>query len=247
MRREARGGPHAPRRRASTSRGPARGLTLAQQQIGRDRQGHLAQRPGAHHGRADRVARLRTKSTQLFRIIASPARQGVAILFICHRMEEVFADRRHGSRCSATDAGSRRGRVAEVTPSSAIRRHGRARGPGAVQAAPESHPGEVVLSVQGLGRGGRLRRTSVRPARGRGARLRRAGRRRRTDVGLALFGIAPATRAPSSSTASRSRSAAPRSRSAAASPTRPRTAASWASSSRCRSPRTSPCRPCPGS
>ena len=112
---------------------------------------------------------------QLFGIVERLRERGVAILFISHRLEEVFrvADRvtvmRDGRWISTTPA-------AELTAGEAIRQMvGRAvvefykRTP--------SHPGEVVLRGRGPGRRGSLRGRLVRPPRRRGPRVRRARRR----------------------------------------------------------------------
>ncbi len=168
---------------------PARGLTLAQQQtveiakaISLNVRVLIMDEPTASLS-AHEV-------NQLFRIIAALRRQGVAILFISHRMEEVFqiADRvtvlRDGRWISTRP-------VSEVTPSSAIRDMvGRE-----VQELfkrPESHPGEVVLSVQGLGRAGAFQDITFDLHAGEVLGFAGLVGARRTDVGLALFGIAPA-------------------------------------------------------
>jgi rhamnose transport system ATP-binding protein len=168
---------------------PARGLTLAEQQtveiakaISLDVRVLIMDEPtaslSAHEVR------------KLFRIVASLKRQGVAVLFISHRMEEVF-------EISDTITVLRDGRWistrprSEMTPALAIRQmvgrevkelfHRERRVPGAVR-----------LSVRGLSREGRFRDVSfdVRAGEVLGfAGLIGAGR---TDVGLALFGVAPA-------------------------------------------------------
>ncbi len=168
---------------------PARGLTLAQQQtveiakaISLNVRVLIMDEPTASLS-AHEV-------NQLFRIIAALRRQGVAILFISHRMEEVFqiADRvtvlRDGRWISTRPA-------TEVTPASAIRDMvGRE-----IQELfkrPESHPGEVVLAVQGLGREGAFRDVSFELRAGEVLGFAGLVGARRTDVGLAIFGIAPA-------------------------------------------------------
>jgi len=168
---------------------PARGLTLAQQQtveiakaISLNVRVLIMDEPTASLS-AHEVS-------QLFRIIGALRREGVAILFISHRMEEVFqiADRvtvlRDGRWISTRP-------VAEVTPASAIRDMvGRE-----VQQLfqrPQSHPGEVVLSVEGLGRTGAFRDVTFELRAGEVLGFAGLVGARRTDVGLALFGIAPA-------------------------------------------------------
>jgi rhamnose transport system ATP-binding protein len=56
---------------------------------------------------------------------------------------------------------------------------------------PESHPGEVVLSVQGLGRAGAFQDVTFDLRAGEVLGFAGLVGARRTDVGLALFGIAP--------------------------------------------------------
>lgn len=170
---------------------PARGLTLAEQQtveiakaISLDVRVLIMDEPtaslSAHEVR------------QLFRIVAALKQEGVAILFISHRMEEVFeiANRvtilRDGRWISTTPR-------AELTPAAAIRQMvGRE-----VQELfrrERRQPGEVRLAVRSLQREGRFQDISfeVRAGEVLGfAGLVGAGR---TDVGLALFGIAPANR-----------------------------------------------------
>jgi rhamnose transport system ATP-binding protein len=168
---------------------PARGLTLAEQQtveiakaISLDVRVLIMDEPTASLS-ANEVRRL-------FRIVTHLRQQGVAILFISHRMEEVFeiADRvtilRDGRWISTTP------RV-ELTPTTAIRRMvGRE-----VQdlfRRQRREPGPVRLEVRGLGREGVFH--DVNFALHAGEVLGFAGLvgARRTDIGLALFGIAPA-------------------------------------------------------
>ena len=169
---------------------PARGLTLAQQQtveiakaISLNVRVLIMDEPTASLS-AHEV-------DQLFRIIAALRRQGVAILFISHRMEEVFqiADRvtvlRDGRWISTTPAG-------ELTPRERHPGHGRPRGAGAVQAARSRIRARCVLSVQGLAREGAFRDVSFELRAGEVLGFAGLVGARRTDVGLALFGIAPA-------------------------------------------------------
>lgn len=168
---------------------PARGLTLAEQQtveiakaISLDVRVLIMDEPtaslSAHEVR------------QLFRIVTNLRQQGVAILFISHRMEEVFeiADRvtilRDGRWISTTPR-------ADLTPASAIRQMvGRE-----VQELfrrQRREPGEVRLAVRGLGREGAFRDVSFDLHAGEVLGFAGLVGARRTDVGLALFGIAPA-------------------------------------------------------
>jgi rhamnose transport system ATP-binding protein len=128
--------------------------------------------------------------TQLFKIVRTLRSQGVAILFIGHRLEEVFqiADRvtvfRDGQWISSTPRE-------QVTAEQVIRDMvGRK-----VEdffAKSETEQGEVLMSVRGLGKENVF--TGIDFDIRRGEVLGFAGLvgSRRTDVGLALFGIEPA-------------------------------------------------------
>jgi rhamnose transport system ATP-binding protein len=168
---------------------PARGLTLAEQQtveiakaISLDARVLIMDEPTASLS-AHEVDRL-------FRIVGTLRAQGVAIVFISHRMEEVFAiaDRvtilRVGRWISTTPR-------AELTPSLAIRRMvGRE-----VQALfrRERRPlGPVRLSVRDLCREGVFQDVTFDLRAGEVLGLAGLVGARRTDIGLALFGIAPA-------------------------------------------------------
>jgi rhamnose transport system ATP-binding protein len=168
---------------------PARGLTLAEQQtveiakaISLDARVLIMDEPTASLS-AHEVDRL-------FRIVGTLRAQGVAIVFISHRMEEVFAiaDRvtilRDGRWISTTPR-------AELTPSLAIRRMvGRE-----VQALfrRERRPlGPVRLSVRDLCREGVFQDVTFDLRAGEVLGLAGLVGARRTDIGLALFGIAPA-------------------------------------------------------
>jgi rhamnose transport system ATP-binding protein len=171
--------------------GPARGLTLAEQQmveiakaISLDVRVLIMDEPtaslSAHEVR------------QLFRIVASLRERGVAVLFISHRMEEVFeiADRvtilRDGRWISTTP-------MAELTPAAAIR--------GMVGRTvvdlfrrERQAPGEVRLAVRDLSREGVFQGVTFDVRAGEVLGFAGLVGARRTDVGLALFGIAPADR-----------------------------------------------------
>lgn len=168
---------------------PARGLTLAAQQtveiakaISLQVRVLIMDEPTASLS-AHEVA-------QLFKIANTLRAQGVAILFISHRMEEVFAiaDRitvlRDGQLISSAPATT-------VTPEGIIRDMvGRAVDD--YFAKSQSSRGDLLLSVRGLGRVNTF--TDINFDIHRGEVLGFAGLvgSRRTDVGLALFGIAPA-------------------------------------------------------
>ena len=168
---------------------PARGLTLAEQQtveiakaISLDVRVLIMDEPTASLS-AHEVQ-------QLFRIVHTLRQQGVAILFISHRMEEVFdiADRvtilRDGRWISTTSR-------AELTPASAIRQMvGRE-----VQELfrrSRREPGPILLAVRGLCREGAFQDVSFDLRAGEVLGFAGLVGARRTDVGLALFGIAPA-------------------------------------------------------
>jgi rhamnose transport system ATP-binding protein len=127
---------------------------------------------------------------QLFRLVNTLRKQGVAILFISHRMEEVFeiADRvtvfRDGRLISSKPSG-------EVNAEAAIRDMvGRK-----VEdffAKTQTQRGELLLSVRNLAKEGVFSNVSFDVYRGEVFGLAGLVGARRTDVGLALFGIEPA-------------------------------------------------------
>jgi rhamnose transport system ATP-binding protein len=118
--------------------------------------------------------------------------QGVAVIYISHRLDEIFrvADRvtviRDGAHISTRP-------IAEVTEDSMVRDMvGRALESFAVKTQANPH-GETLLSVRKLGRAGTFHGISFDLARGEVLCLAGLVGARRTDVALALFGIAPAT------------------------------------------------------
>ena len=168
---------------------PARGLTLAQQQaveiakaISLNVRILIMDEPtaslSAHEVR------------QLFRIVGRLKRQGVAVLFISHRIEEVFevSDRitilRDGRWVSTSPRG-------ELTPASAIR--GMV-GREVVELFRRTRraPGDIRLAVHDLYREGAFRGVSFELRAGEVLGFAGLVGARRTDVGLALFGVAPA-------------------------------------------------------
>jgi len=132
------------------------------------------------------------EAQRLFGQVERLRERGVAVLFISHRLDEVFqiADRitvfRDGRRISSRSA-------AEVTEELLVREMvGRELGEFFVRTRHD--PREAVLDVSGLGRDGTFEDVSfsVRAGEVVGfAGLVGAGR---SDVGLALFGVAPADR-----------------------------------------------------
>jgi rhamnose transport system ATP-binding protein len=127
---------------------------------------------------------------RLFRQVRALKETGVAVLFITHRLEELFAisDRisvfRDGRHISTRP-------VAEVTEDSLVREMV-GRDPADFFARGEHPEGEVVMKVEGLGRSGIFSDVSFELRRGEVlgfAGLVGAGR---TDIALALFGVNPA-------------------------------------------------------
>jgi rhamnose transport system ATP-binding protein len=168
---------------------PARGLTLAAQQtveiakaISLKVRVLIMDEPTASLS-AHEVA-------QLFKLVKTLRQQGVAILFISHRMEEVFeiADRVTVFRDGRLVSSAPR---AEVTPERAIRDMvGRTIEDFFARA--DAERGEVLLSVRGLGHENAFSNVSFDVHRGEVLGFAGLIGARRTDVGLALFGIAPA-------------------------------------------------------
>ena len=169
--------------------GPARGLTLAEQQtveiakaISLDTRVLIMDEPTASLSAYE--------VRQLFRIVANLRERGVAVVFISHRMEEVFeiADRvtilRDGRWISTTP-------TAQLTPATAIRDMvGRATV--ALFKRTRRAPGEVRLAVRDLWREGVFQGITFEARAGEVLGFAGLVGARRTDVGLALFGIAPA-------------------------------------------------------
>ena len=168
---------------------PARGLTLAEQQtveiakaLSLDVRVLIMDEPtaslSAHEVR------------QLFRIVDTLRRQGVAILFISHRMDEVFeiADRvtilRDGRWISTTPR-------ADLTPAMAIRQMV-GREVKELFRRQRRQPGPVRLAVRNLSREGVFEDVAFELHEGEVLGFAGLVGARRTDVGLALFGIAPA-------------------------------------------------------
>ena len=128
---------------------------------------------------------------QLFRLVRDLRARGVAILFVSHRMEEVFdiADKvtvfRDGRLISTKPR-------ADVTPRSAIADMV-GREMGLLQPRAPAPRGDLLLSVKGLGREGVFTDVSFDLHRGEVLGFGGLIGAGRTDVGLALFGIEPAT------------------------------------------------------
>ena len=134
---------------------------------------------------AHEVARLMTIARAL-------KAKGVAVIYISHRLDEIFevADRvtviRDGQHISTKP-------LAEVTPHGMVKDMvGRAIDTHAVKTAANPH-GASVLRLEGLGRAGVFRGISFDLSAGEVLCFAGLVGARRTDVALALFGIAPAT------------------------------------------------------
>lgn len=127
---------------------------------------------------------------QLFKIAKTLKQQGVAILFISHRLDEVFeiADRvtvfRDGKWISTKPR-------AEVTPDGAIRDMV-GREITDLFSKTETTRGDVLLSVKNLGKENAFDGISFDVHRGEVLGFAGLVGARRTDVGLALFGVEPA-------------------------------------------------------
>jgi rhamnose transport system ATP-binding protein len=168
---------------------PARGLTLAAQQtveiakaISLDVRILIMDEPTASLS-AHEV-------TQLFRIVRSLRDQGVAILFIGHRLEEVFeiSDRvtvlRDGKWISSTPSG-------EVTSEQVIRDMV-GRDVEDFFAKSEAERGELLMSVRGLEKENAFSDINFDVYHGEVLGFSGLIGSRRTDVALALFGVEPA-------------------------------------------------------
>ncbi|HXG39531.1 MAG TPA: sugar ABC transporter ATP-binding protein [Candidatus Limnocylindrales bacterium] len=168
---------------------PARGLTLAEQQTVEIAKA-LSLRVRVLIMDEPTASLSAHEVRRLFGIVEALRREGVAILFISHRMEEVFeiADRITILRDGRVVSTGRRG---EFTPERAIRDMvGRkmteffTRTPAPI--------GDVVLEVRGLRREGAFEGITFAVRSGEVLGFAGLVGARRTDVGLALFGIAPA-------------------------------------------------------
>ena len=165
--------------------------------------------------------------------------QGVAVLFISHRIEEVFqiADRVTILRDGRWISTSPR---AELTPAGAIRRMvGRE-----VQELfrrERRQPGEVRLAVRGLQREGAFHDVTFELRAGEVLGFAGLVGARRTDVGLALFGIAPSDGGEIVLDGKPVTVPNPRDALRLGLPTAPKTGVNWAWSCRCPSPPTFRC------
>ena len=129
------------------------------------------------------------ETDRLFRVVRSLRERGAAVLFITHRLEEVFAEcqrvtvMRDGAWVSS-------GPVGAYTPASVVKQMvGRDLG----DLYPESRsvPGEVALEVRGLGRPGLFEDVSFSVRRGEIVALAGLVGAGRSEVARAIFGIDP--------------------------------------------------------
>ncbi|HKE74839.1 MAG TPA: sugar ABC transporter ATP-binding protein [Acidimicrobiales bacterium] len=127
---------------------------------------------------------------RLFRQVRRLRDEGVAVLFISHRLDEVFAiadrisvfrDGRHIATSARADATTG-GVIAAMVGREAAELYPRS----------EHHRGELVLRVRDLGRTGKFSGVGFDVHRGEILGLAGLVGAGRTDVALALFGIAPA-------------------------------------------------------
>lgn len=127
---------------------------------------------------------------QLFKLVKTLRDQGVAILFISHRMEEVFeiADRVTVFRDGKLISTKLR---ADVTPDGAIRDMV-GRKVEEFFAKTEAKRGNLIMSVHGLGKENAFSDINFEVFRGEVLGFAGLVGSRRTDVGLALFGVEPA-------------------------------------------------------
>lgn len=130
---------------------------------------------------------------RLFGIARSLRDQGVAVLYISHRLDEIFAlsdtvtvmrDGRHIST-RPTSETTQEAMIAEMVGRDMAGRFAR---------MPSLATGKTRLLVSGLGRTGAFRDIGFQVEAGEVVCLSGLVGARRTDVGLALFGVAPADR-----------------------------------------------------
>ena len=210
-------------------RQPARGPDAGGPAGGRDRQGHLAGRARADHGRADGVA-LGARGRANCSASSTPCAARVSpILFIGHRLEEVFqiADRITVLRDGRWISSAPRGRGDAPSRSSATW-SGRQIDDFFAK-TDDATRGDLLMSVRDLVKEVVFSDINFDVYQGEVLGFAGLVGARRTDVGLALFGIEPGRRGRDRLRRHRaSRSIRPSRRCNWASPTSPRIAASWA-------------------
>lgn len=128
---------------------------------------------------------------RLFGIARALRDQGVAVLYISHRLEEIFAladtvtVMRDGNHISTRP-------VTEVTQASMISEMVGRDMAGRFAREPSKDTGKTLLRVTNLARNGVFREVSFHVNRGEIVCFSGLVGARRTDIGLALFGVAPA-------------------------------------------------------
>ncbi|WP_246580931.1 sugar ABC transporter ATP-binding protein [Deinococcus aestuarii] len=129
------------------------------------------------------------ETARLFRVVRSLRARGAAVLFITHRLEEVFAQcqrvtvLRDGTWVSA-------GPTSDYTPDRVVRQMV-GRELGELYPRGEAHAGEVVLDVRGLTQPGVFRDVSLTVRRGEIVGLAGLVGAGRSEVARAIFGIDP--------------------------------------------------------
>ena len=204
----------------------------------RDREGHLARRPGAHHGRADRRASAASRSSGCSR---SPGACATRVARCCSSRTASTRSSRSAtpSRSCATAATSPPRPIAETSVDELVRQMV---GRDVAELFPKlpAEIGDDVLVVDGLTRAGVFHDISFTVRAGEIVGLAGLVGAGRSEVARAIFGVDPyESRHRARSTAGRCRRATRASRWRAASPSCPRTAASRASCSTRASPATS--------
>jgi inositol transport system ATP-binding protein len=133
------------------------------------------------------------ESELLFKIILDLKQSGVAVIYISHRMQEIF-------RLADTITVMRDGRHVATRPASEMNEQelialmvGRELAGTAARCGAPRDPGAVVLETHGLCRTGRFRNVSLTLRRGEILGLAGLMGAGRSDVAAALFGLAPAT------------------------------------------------------
>jgi rhamnose transport system ATP-binding protein len=171
-------------------RRPAAGLTLAEQQtveiaraISRDVRVLIMDEPSASLSEHE--------VQRLFGIARALAAAGVAVLYISHRLEEIFALARTVTVMRDGEHISTRP-VAEVTHERLVAEMVGRDMAGRFARAPSQAQDAVALTVRGLSRDGVFRDVSFDVRKGEIVCFSGLVGARRTDIGLALFGIAPA-------------------------------------------------------
>ena len=175
-----------PARRPDRSRPHRRGPLDRRPADHRDREGDLARREGAHHGRTDRGA-LRVEVERLFAVARGLRDGGAGILFISHRFDEIFAlaDRitvmRDGRYIATHDT------AAVTTPVIVREMVGR----DIAQLFPkvEAEIGDAVLTVAGLSSAGVFSDIDFEVRSGEIVALAGLVGAGRTEVARAVFGI----------------------------------------------------------